>query len=82
MKAIFDEMSPPFRHLHGFMVPKTSDELQEIVGLMPPDIREKAVGELVAINRQTEEVAIVSKAHDGTWEVDVWRYGEDDPPVQ
>ena len=59
--------------LSGFAIPTTVDELEEIVALLPDDMRSAATPDkphIIAINRQTGEIAISRPCADGTWDVE------------
>jgi hypothetical protein len=58
--------------LSGFAIPTTVDELEEIVALLPDDMRSAATPDkphIIAINRRTREIAISRPCTDGTWDV-------------
>jgi len=59
--------------LSGFSIPTTIDELEDIVALLPDDMRLAATPDkphIIAINRQTGEIAISRPCADGTWDVE------------
>jgi acyl dehydratase len=60
--------------LLGFAVPTTVDEFEEILALLPDDMRLAAMRDLrdnknihISINRATQEIAIARPCANGTW---------------
>jgi hypothetical protein len=63
--------------LSAFASPTTVDELASVVALLPEDMRLAATRDksLVAINRKTQEIAILRPCADGSWDVECVAYG-------
>jgi hypothetical protein len=68
--------------LLGFAVPTTVDEFEEILALLPDDMRLAAFRDLrdnknfhISINRATQEIAIDRPRANGTWDVECVAYG-------
>jgi len=63
--------------LAGFICPTTVDELASILDLLPEDMRLAQWREkpLIAINRTTQEIAILRPCADKSWDVEIVVYG-------